>query len=189
MKLLPFFAVSYVTASIFINCLNFNTSFGKTERKNICLLAFLNILPPLLLTVAGYGYFFITGVNGFYGTNNQISDWMVAPLVPMLVTPFITRANLQKDKEPIFRGYNQCSNYNHYDLCKCTDSISSIRENVKSSNKYSDVNRWVFVAQIFYFSRCQISRLYSAMVRSLENMPAFAMLIRHLRRHPIGSQA
>lgn len=41
----------------------------------------------------------------------------------------------------------------------------------------------------FYFSRCQISRLYSAMVRSLENMPAFAMLIRHLRRHPIGSQA
>ena len=41
----------------------------------------------------------------------------------------------------------------------------------------------------FYFSRCQISRLYSAMVRSLENIPAFAMLIRHLRRHPIGSQA
>lgn len=91
-------------ASIFINCLNFNTSFGKTERKNICLLAFLNILPPLLLAVAGYGYFFITGVNGFYGTNNQISDWMVAPLVPMLVTPFVTRAIYKKTRNPYLGG-------------------------------------------------------------------------------------
>lgn len=104
MKLLPFFTVAYVTASIFINCLNFNTSFGKTERKNICLLAFLNILPPLFLAVAGYGYFFITGVNGFYGTNNQISDWMVAPLVPMLVTPFVTRAIYKKTRNPYLGG-------------------------------------------------------------------------------------
>lgn len=104
MKLLPFFTVAYVTASIFINCLNFNTSFGKTERKNICLLAFLNILPPFLLAVAGYGYFFITGVNGFYGTNNQISDWMVAPLVPMLVTPFVTRAIYKKTRNPYLGG-------------------------------------------------------------------------------------
>lgn len=104
MKLLPFFMVAYVTASVFINCLNFNTSFGKTERKNIIFLAFLNILPPLILAVLGYGYFFITGVNGFYGTNNQISDWMVAPLVPMLVTPFVTRIIYKKTKNPYLGG-------------------------------------------------------------------------------------
>lgn len=36
-------------------------------------------------------------------------------------------------------------------MCKCTDSISGIRENIKSSNKYPNVNRWVFVARIFFF--------------------------------------
>ena len=47
---------------------------------------------------------FITGVNGFYGTNNQISDWMVAPLVPMLVTPFVTRAIYKKTRNPYLGG-------------------------------------------------------------------------------------
>ena len=40
-----------------------------------------------------------------------------------------------------------------------------------------------------YLPRCQMSASYSAMVRSLLNMPALAMLIRHLRRQPSGSQA
>ena len=38
-----------------------------------------------------------------------------------------------------------------------------------------------------YLPRCQMSASYSAMVRSLLNMPALAMLIRHLRRQPSGS--
>ena len=40
-----------------------------------------------------------------------------------------------------------------------------------------------------YFPRCQMSRSYSAMVRSEENMPALAMFTKHLRRQPFGSQA
>ena len=40
-----------------------------------------------------------------------------------------------------------------------------------------------------YFPRCQMSRSYSAMVRSEENIPALAMFTRHLRRQPMGSQA
>ena len=40
-----------------------------------------------------------------------------------------------------------------------------------------------------HLPRCQMSRSYSAMVRSEENMPALAMFTRHLRRQPIGSQA
>ena len=40
-----------------------------------------------------------------------------------------------------------------------------------------------------YLPRCQMSRLYSAMVRSEENIPALAMFTRHLRRQPRGSQA
>lgn len=104
LKLLPFFTAAYVTASVFINCLNYNTSFGKTDKKNIWFLSILNILPPFILAALGYGYFFATGVNGFYGANNQISDWMVAPLVPMLITPFITRAIYKKTKNPYLGG-------------------------------------------------------------------------------------
>ena len=40
-----------------------------------------------------------------------------------------------------------------------------------------------------YSPRCQISLLYSAIVRSLEKKPALEILIRHLRRQPSGSQA
>ena len=40
-----------------------------------------------------------------------------------------------------------------------------------------------------YLPRCQMSRSYSAMVRSEENIPALAMFTRHLRRQPMGSQA
>ncbi len=43
--------------------------------------------------------------------------------------------------------------------------------------------------QRYYFPRCQMSRSYSAMVRSEENIPALAMFTRHLRRQPMGSQA
>lgn len=104
MKLLPFFILSYVSTSVFINCLNFNEYFGKKESTNIFLLAFLNILPPLILAVLGYGYFFTTGVNGFYGANNQIPDWMVTPLLPLFITPFITRKIYIKTKNPYLGG-------------------------------------------------------------------------------------
>ena len=104
LKLLPLFMVAYVTASVFINCLNFNTSFGKTEKKNIVVLSLLNILSPFILAALGYGYFLATGVNSFYGTNNQISDWMVPPLLLLFITPFITRAIYRKTKNPYLGG-------------------------------------------------------------------------------------
>lgn len=44
-------------------------------------------------------------------------------------------------------------------MCKCTDSISGIRENIKSSNKYPNVNRWVFVARIFFLLRKRPEKL------------------------------
>lgn len=104
LKLLPLFMVAYVTASVFINCLNFNTSFGKTEKKNIVVLSLLNILSPFILAALGYGYFLVTGVNSFYGTNNQISDWMVPPLLLLFITPFITRVIYRKTKNPYLGG-------------------------------------------------------------------------------------
>ena len=45
------------------------------------------------------------------------------------------------------------------------------------------------IAIINYSPRCQMSRSYSAIVRSEENMPALAIFTRHLRRQPFGSQA
>lgn len=104
MQGMPLFMVAYVTASVFINCLNFNTSFGKTEKKNIVVLSLLNILSPFILAALGYGYFLATGVNSFYGTNNQISDWMVPPLLLLFITPFITRAIYRKTKNPYLGG-------------------------------------------------------------------------------------
>ena len=42
---------------------------------------------------------------------------------------------------------------------------------------------------INYLPRCQMSRSYSAMVRSEENIPALAMFTRHFLRQPMGLQA
>ena len=64
----------------------------------------MNVLPPLILAGIGYGYFFITGVNSFYGANNQIPDWMTSPLVPMFVTPFVARAIYKRTKNPYLGG-------------------------------------------------------------------------------------
>ena len=50
--------------------------------------------------------------------------------------------------------------------------------------------KWSWNARkILYRPRCQMSRSYSAMVRSLEKKPALAMFTRHFLRQPSGSQA
>ena len=60
----------------------------------------------------------------------------------------------------------------------------------KRAGKNSTAATWkTQVLKNDYLPRCQISRSYSAMVRSEENMPALAMFTRHLRRQPVGSQA
>ena len=43
--------------------------------------------------------------------------------------------------------------------------------------------------EVDYSPRCQMSLLYSAIVRSLLNRPALAMLMTHFLRQPSGSQA
>ena len=96
--------VAYGTTSVFINSLNYSTSFGRNSTANIGLLAFFNMLPALLIAVVGYGYFFVTGVNGLFGNNTQIPDWMLTPLVPLAVMPMVTRAIYRHTRNPYLGG-------------------------------------------------------------------------------------
>lgn len=104
LKLFPFFLLAYGAMSVFTNCLNYNTSFGKSNWGNIILLACFNLLPALLIALAGYGYFFTTGVNGLFGNNTQIADWMLTPLVPLAVMPFVSRAIYRHTRNPYLGG-------------------------------------------------------------------------------------
>lgn len=104
LKLLPLFLVAYIVPSIFINCLNYNTTFGKNKKLNIIVLALLNVLAPVILATIGYSYFFATGTNTLFGSNNQIADWMVAPLFGLLVSPFVTRIIYEKTCNPYIGG-------------------------------------------------------------------------------------
>lgn len=104
LKLLPFFLVAYGTTSVFINSLNYSTSFGRSPAANIGLLAFFDMLPALLIAVTGYGYFFATGVNGLFGNSTQIPDWMLTPLVPLAVMPLVTRAIYRHTRNPYLGG-------------------------------------------------------------------------------------
>ena len=51
------------------------------------------------------------------------------------------------------------------------------------------VSKYLQVVFVDYSPRCQMSLLYSAIVRSLLNRPALAMLMTHFLRQPSGSQA
>lgn len=104
LKLLPLYLIAYLVPSIFINCLNYNTAFGKNPKINILVLTVLNIIAPVVLIVLGYGYFKLTGTNTFYGENNQISDWMVPPLFGLLISPLITRIIYEKTRNPYIGG-------------------------------------------------------------------------------------
>ena len=76
------------------------------------------------------------------------------------------------------------------------DNRLAAHKNIKNKKKHPAVpgrvpriRKKVGGDWLSYLPRCQMSASYSAMVRSLLNMPALAMLIRHLRRQPSGSQA
>ena len=104
LRIMPFFAVFYILNSVVVNSMNFSACYGKSERANIWLLAFLNLIPPLVLCGGGYLYFFITGINGLYPVNTQIPDWMLTPLVPLFISPFITRAIYKQTRNPYLGG-------------------------------------------------------------------------------------
>ena len=74
------------------------------------------------------------------------------------------------------------------------DNRRAAHKNIKNKKKHPAVpgrvpriRKKVGGDWLSYLPRCQMSASYSAMVRSLLNMPALAMLIRHLRRQPSGS--
>ena len=74
------------------------------------------------------------------------------------------------------------------------DNRRAAHKNIKDKKKHPAVpgrvpriRKKVGGDWLSYLPRCQMSASYSAMVRSLLNMPALAMLIRHLRRQPSGS--
>ena len=53
LKVLPIFLIGYVISSIFINCMNYNTSYGKNKIVNILVLALVTAAVPALVSGAG----------------------------------------------------------------------------------------------------------------------------------------
>ena len=67
LKVLPIFLIGYVISSIFINCMNYNTSYGKNKIVNILVLALVTAAVPALVSGAGWAKFMLTGVNDLFG--------------------------------------------------------------------------------------------------------------------------
>ena len=72
-------------------------------------------------------------------------------------------------------------------LTKPQHKIKSKKKHPAVPGRVPRIRKKVGGDWLSYLPRCQMSASYSAMVRSLLNMPALAMLIRHLRRQPSGS--
>lgn len=100
---LPFFAVYYVANSVAINGFNRFTLRGK-EWLNTAVLAFFNSLGPIVLVIAQYSTFFITGetIPGFGGI---FSIWLIPVIVILAATAVISRKIYRATNNPYVAGF------------------------------------------------------------------------------------
>ncbi|TFC95283.1 alpha/beta hydrolase [Cryobacterium breve] len=100
---LPFFAVYYVLNSVAINSFNRFTMLKK-EWVNTAILALFNALGPIILVVAQYTTFFVTGelIPGFGGI---FSIWLIPVIVFLAVTAVISRKIYRATNNPYIGGF------------------------------------------------------------------------------------
>lgn len=105
LKLLPIFLVAYVMSSVFINCLNYNTSFSRSKTVNMLVMALMSALVPILISAVGWGRFMITGVNDLFGAAyTRIIDGIFQTIFMLLVTPITARKIYEKTSNPYLGG-------------------------------------------------------------------------------------
>ncbi len=100
---LPFFAIFYVANSVAINSFNRFTLKGR-EWLNTAVLALFNSLGPIILVIAQYATFFITGetIPGFGGI---FSIWLFPVIVILAVTAVISRKIYRATNNPYIGGF------------------------------------------------------------------------------------
>lgn len=100
---LPYFLIYFMLNSVAINGFNRFTIRGK-EWGNTAVLAIANGIAPLVLIVAQYSHFFITGdlIAGFGGIN---SIWLFPTLVTLPVAAIVSRKIYRATNNPYIGGF------------------------------------------------------------------------------------
>lgn len=100
---LPFFLIYFLLNSVAINSFNRFTIRGK-EWGNTAVLALFNSLAPIILVVAQYTTFFITGepIPGFGGI---FSIWLFPVIVILAVAAVISRKIYRATNNPYIGGF------------------------------------------------------------------------------------
>lgn len=99
----PFFLVYFLANSVAINAFNRFTIRGK-EWGNTAVLALFNSLAPIVLVVAQYTHFFITGytIPGFGGI---FSIWLFPVIVILAVAAVVSRKLYRATNNPYVGGF------------------------------------------------------------------------------------
>ena len=105
LKVLPIFLIAYVVSSVFINCLNYNTTYGRNKVVNILVLSAFSAAVPAIISGIGWGRFMITGVNDLFGAGyTRIIDGLFQTVFLLFITPIVTRAIYSKTRNPYLGG-------------------------------------------------------------------------------------
>ena len=105
LKVLPIFLIGYVISSIFVNCMNYNTSYGRNKIVNILVLAAVTAAVPALVSGAGWTWFMVTGVNDMFGAAyTRIVDNLFLTIFLLFVTPLTARGIYAKTRNPYLGG-------------------------------------------------------------------------------------
>ncbi|ARC58342.1 2-succinyl-6-hydroxy-2,4-cyclohexadiene-1-carboxylate synthase [Frondihabitans sp. 762G35] len=100
---LPFFLVYFFANSVAINAFNRFTIRGR-EWGNTAVLALANGIAPIILVIAQYSHFFVTGdlIPGFGGIN---SIWLFPVVVILPVAAVVTRKIYRQTGNPYIGGF------------------------------------------------------------------------------------
>ncbi|MBD7957385.1 acetylxylan esterase [Microbacterium sp. Sa4CUA7] len=100
---IPFFLVYFMANSVAINCFNRFTLRGR-EWLNTLVLALANAIAPIVLVIAQYATFFISGetIPGFGGI---FSIWLFPVIVILSVSAVISRKIYRETGNPYIGGF------------------------------------------------------------------------------------
>ena len=120
LKVLPIFLIGYVISSIFVNCMNYNTSYGRNKIVNILVLAAVTAAVPALVSGAGWTWFMVTGVNDMFGAAyTRIVDNLFLTIFLLFVTPL----HLREDPQPVSRRHRQRNPGHGHHLRQLADCV------------------------------------------------------------------
>ncbi|WP_215730380.1 hypothetical protein [Rhodoglobus vestalii] len=103
LMLRPLFGIYFLANSVAINAFNRFSIRGK-EWINTALLAFFNALGPLVLVVAQYTTFFVTG-DTIDGVPGIFSIWLFPVVVILAATAVLTRKIYRETNNPYIAGF------------------------------------------------------------------------------------